>query len=352
MSRNSHENKMNQTMSLPPSLDLLPKNEQSPVQSPSDTSARPDITCPLSFNLSCPLSRQNHLRVNTIAHSTTSLCSSRHRTFTKRNVAPTFLSSVQQNAVEMSSYDQTPPACKSVARREVFVKKISKTASFGADLIKIDNEYFVAKVYEVTDYQGEKTGAYRIGLSFGDRIVSVNKQAASGFTDLQVFLDTTEATLVEFVPQPWFVSTRVKLINNKLEDLVLCGRSVEKIVRGSVADQDGVQKGFALVSIDGESVLGESNAVVDYVCNQYLHSKQAHLTLMFTRESAWMTLTEGIQLILADKQKHSSVAKYVSHSLHMDRGLKDPTRIQRVELKKHSPERTRNLRRFLRLTGM
>ncbi|KNC74030.1 hypothetical protein SARC_13412 [Sphaeroforma arctica JP610] len=171
-------------------------------------------------------------------------------------------------------------------------------------------------------------------MSFGDRIVAVNKLAANSLGDVQHVLDTTQTMTVEFLAQPWFVNCRLSIKKNRqLDGLVLHGRTVESVTRGSVADASGVMKGFALLSVDGESVLGEENSRVDFVMRQYLASKQRYLSLMFCKESEWVTLKNGIELILkAAHYKNTSVAKYVSNSLCMDRSLKDPELVQRVDL--------------------
>ncbi|KNC86228.1 hypothetical protein, variant [Sphaeroforma arctica JP610] len=209
----------------------------------------------------------------------------------------------QSNKLEVP---QSPPA-----RREVYVKKVNAKAPFGADIIRIDDDFFVAKVYESMDLGGEKTAAYRIGLSFGDRIVSINKLAVAGFPDLQKVLDNTHAMTVEYLGQPWFVNCKAEITkDHQLKGLTLNGRTVVDLERGSYADRVGVHKGFALISVDGESVLGESNEKVDLLMSQYRHTKQTHLMLMFTRESAWQTLVKGIELVMLTRNKQSTVSKH------------------------------------------
>ncbi|KNC78201.1 hypothetical protein SARC_09354 [Sphaeroforma arctica JP610] len=197
----------------------------------------------------------------------------------------------------------------------------NKSAKFGADLLRIDKEYYVIRVYEVDISRGvtsEKTGAYRMGLSFGDRIVSINRHAASQIDDVRHVLDDATTVTVEFVGQPLFMKVMLHVSDGQLEGLKLKGRKVEEIMSTSAAYHRGVRTGHVVFAVEEVSCLGDSDDVVEQLVNSYL-PKHRYLNFMFVGETVWYLFLEGVEAMIARSGKSVSVRQYVGHSLMLDK---------------------------------
>ncbi|KNC73823.1 hypothetical protein SARC_13618 [Sphaeroforma arctica JP610] len=222
-------------------------------------------------------------------------------------------------------------------KKEVAAYKTHATARFGADIVAVNRHYMVLHVEEFEDSLGTQSGAFRMGLSWGDKVVSLNGHPIRGIHNVQQTLESTRHITLETYGQPWIMLYKGLVCPERgVVGLSFKGRRVTQVDKTRGAYWTGVCVGYALLSVNDRCVLGLPDDVIDGIMTR-MCARYTKLDLMFMKDHVWEKMNRRVSRHLHAKRLDTSVAAYVGASLRLDRRLKDTENIEVVEIEELKP---------------
>ncbi|KNC84092.1 hypothetical protein SARC_03685 [Sphaeroforma arctica JP610] len=206
-----------------------------------------------------------------------------------------------------------------------------RECSFGAQVSQIGGQYYVTCVQKYDDF-GYRSGAYRAGLSFADRILSINQLVPDSISDVQSLLDNSEHLTIMFEQQPDLLHAWVPLKNGRLRGMTTTGQHVGKVNVGGVAHRLGVREGLAILAIDRQCILGMSDEVVNTMIWKRTGSLHKEVQLTLVEKAAHSALLDCLKMAVWAQQIPMNISDYVNHTLQLDRPLRRVDYPCRVEI--------------------
>lgn len=178
---------------------------------------------------------------------------------------------------------------KQLNKREIHIEKGPGNTSFGVALDVIEERYTVIHLEQ-------DTPAYRVGINWGDQVISVNGNSVDNFyaDDIQNLLDRETMIEMEIIEQPLIYRTKINLDPNRNKTLTAgqilraLGLTMESnhilnVNAMNTAHLAGLQEGQSIVSIEGTCVVNKN-------------LQQVGMELM----CAWKSPNNKIRLILIE----------------------------------------------------